>query len=63
MHYYYFSSFILKYRAIWDKIMRCILLIMAEDEEYIKFDKAKAVKNPFKNLLKFLIFQKNFMKK
>ncbi len=48
MHYY-FSSFVLRYRAVWDKVMGFILLTMAEDEEYKKFDKAKSRKKAFRN--------------
>ncbi len=47
MHYY-FTSFVLRYRAIWDKIMGFILLIMAEDEECKKFEKARSRKKSFK---------------
>lgn len=47
MHYY-FSSFVLRYRAIWDKVMGFILLIMVEDEEYKNFEKAKSRKKAFK---------------
>ncbi len=47
MHYE-FTSFVLRYRSIWDKIMGFILLIMAEDEEYKKFEKAKSRKKSFK---------------
>ncbi len=47
MHYH-FTSFVLRYRAIWDKIMGFILLIMAEDAEYKKFEKAKSRKKSFK---------------
>jgi len=47
MHYY-FTSFVLRYRAVWDKVMGFILLIMAEDEEYKKFEKARSRKKAFK---------------
>ncbi len=46
MHYQ-FTSFVLRYRAIWDKIMGFLLLVLTEDE-YKAFDKAKSRKKAFK---------------
>ena len=47
MHYE-FTSFVLRYRSIWDKIMGFLLLIIAEDVEYKKFERAKSRKKSFK---------------
>jgi len=47
MHYE-LTSFVLRYRSIWDKIMGFILLIAADDKEYEKFMKARSRKKSFK---------------
>lgn len=46
----YFVSFVLRYRAIWDKIMGFIILTFSS-EDYDKFAKAKSRKKSFKNIM------------
>lgn len=58
--HYVFTSFVLRYRSIWDKLMGLILLLMAEDKEYIKFEKARSRKKSFKKSAEIAGIPKEF---